>query len=808
MFIPIRLYILLFALLLSINTFSNNLFLHHSAGYGTAVSLDTVPSTGSYNFYVANNGTNNNDGRSPSTPKQHIWDVAGLISSTPAGVPGLALNLLENNLFREEYYALNNNIIIGSYGEGNPKRYAKITGMDIVKDWSTVPGYGNTYQHLLTHSIDLSGSDYHYIITAEIDSASEVKNPVSSVKYLSLSSSIEQCNNIPGSYYVPAVLTNPVMVYIHPTAGIPGSNKFRYEVATRNYNINGNAIDNGIYRNLFLQTSGNGYGMFSGGKNTLLKNSIIQGGGTHHMVIKSGQIDSCIFLPGPKGLKDRITTIFYSAEGKDDNNKLTNTIFLDAPSAIYTHTDGTVNHKSLLIDNVYAFGDSTDATNGLSANDTDSVEVNNCYVENYPTGWWYGGGTTLNIKNSMFRKTNQSAIMPISKANVIGAVKISNVLIETDGNDNNQNLANGWTAFGVRAPYSNVNVDVSNSILHCFSTWHTTNIAVTAFQVAGFLNVHRNIYICDVNDENSLHVYSGYNYGGLGSSNNVSSDYNAYILLRGSRFHWQVLPNNSNDQDRYILSQWQTLTGQDKNSIVIDLRNNPLGLKAIFVDPDNGNWTLAKTLQADSIRKISAGMTTPPLFYPRRPLITGDSLAYKKPGGFSSFMGAINSETEIALTWQTFNESDLLSFNIESSMDGSHFTGAGTLDATSNGQNNSYQYLDTHDITDSIFYRLKLVFKDGTSSYSSVVRLSYDLGLKDFKINIYPNPFHEAITVVHPRRDNGAIRIYDYMGKLLKVIAVQSRSSNTVISLINLPSGQYFVQWTSAHEKRSGTIIK
>ncbi len=768
---------------------------------------DTTPPPNEFNFFVSNSGSDSNDGRSAITPKLKIGSVETLISNTAVGASGTSLNLDENSLFREEYDPVNYHPHVTSFSLKNFKKLAKITGMDIIKEWTATPANSNVYQHLLQHSIALSGPAYNYVMIAEIDTVLEKTQPIPAVKYCKLVATIAQCNSLPGSFYTTDVTTNPVMVYMHPSEGAPGNNKFRYEITTRNYNINGYNIDNAKYENLFLQTSGNGYGMLSAGKNTLIKNTIFQGGGTHHTVIKSGQIDSCLFLAGSKGLKDRIAAVFYNTEGKDANNKITNTIFLDVPNTIYTHTNGDINYKSLLLDKVYAFADSTDALNGLSANDTDSIEVNNCYVEGYPTGWWYGGGVKLNIRNSIFRKTNQSAIMAISKADVVGEVKVNNVLIETNGNDNNQNLANGWTAFGVRAPYNNVNLEVTNTIIHAFSTWNGSNITVSAFQFAGLLKANHNIYICDVNDKKFFHIYNANNNEGKGASTNVTSNYNAYILLRGESFHWMVNPNNNNDQDVYTLSQLQLLTGQDKNSIVIDLRNNPLGLKAIFVDPDNGNWTLNQTIQADSIRKISAGMTSPPLFYPKRPKISNDSISFKIPGGFSSFSGIMRSESETVVEWKTFNESEVSSFIIEYSLDGTHFLEAGILKPLNDNQNNNYQYVHTHQGIDSIFYRLRYVSTDSSSLFSSVIKLYSDF-TQEFKITIYPNPFQQAVTVEHPRRNSGEIRVFDYEGKLIKIEAVRARTSHTVVSLSNLPAGRYFVQWTSNQEKLSGTIVK
>jgi hypothetical protein len=780
----------------------------NAAGYaGMGIRTDTVPEREGSSFFVSSLGSDTSDGKSASTPKLTITGIEASMQNAPATNSGVTLNLNGNSLFREEFNPSRNNTYIRTVGMKDPKSLAKFTGMDVIRDWTLAPSFKNVYQHMLKHSIE-TGSAYANIIVAEIDTTLEKTNPVTAVRYLTLVSDPERCNNQAGTFYTPNILTNPCMVYMHPSEGAPGANKFRYEVTTRNHGIYGYLLDGLTFENLFLQSSGHGIGMLGAGTNSTIKNVIFQGGGIHHTVIKSGQMDSCLFLPGPKGLREVIAAVFYDTEGKQRHNRITNTIFLDVPSAVYSHTLGSNSYKSLVLDKVYAFADSTTATYGLTANDTDSIEVTNCYVEGYPYGWWFGGGSKLSIKNSLFIKTNQAGIQPYVKSGTIGEVKINNVLITTNANDYNQNHENGWVAFGIRAPNNNARVEVSNTIIHCYSTWHGANQAVTTYQVAGALNAHHNIYICDVNDENSIYMNIADNSGGRGTSTNVSSNNNAFILLRGSKFNWMVSPNNSNGESSIsTLPEWQFLTGQDKNSIVIDLRNNPLGLKAIFVDPEHGNWTLAQTLQADSIRRIGAGMTAPPLFYPKRPLFESSGTPFQTPGGFSTFTGSIRSETEAVLQWQTFNESQFSTFNVQYSFDKKNFMEGGTLNANNDGKNHDYQYIHTHQEADSIFYRVRCVNTDSTVFYSSIVELK-DYNSFEAGLNIFPNPFQQSFTVRHPRKDKGNINIFDYSGRLIKVIAVTPRASKTLVNLPHLPSGRYFVQWVSNQEKLSGTIIK
>lgn len=765
---------------------------------------DTLPNVDASDYYVSNRGLNSNSGLSDSTPKLNIDSVETLLATPALSGRNVTLYLEANSTFREQFDPYSNNLNLNQFNSTNGKRPAKISGMDVIADWRTTPGRANVFQHLLIHQIDLYTPEYSYIMVAEIDTLLEKTHPVSAVKYLRLVLGVGRCDSTAGSYYTAGVITNPASIYIHPTQGSPGRNKYRYEVTTRNFSVNGLYVNNSTYERLFLQSSAYGYGMLAAGKNTLVRNVIFQGGGTHHVVMKSGGIDSSLFLPGPNGLKDRIAAIFYEAEGTNNVNTITNSVFLDIPNPVYTHTNGTVNHKSLTIDKVYAFADTLDAGVAFSGNDTDSIYVVNSYTENYPTGW-SGVASALNIKNSIFRNTNQSAIAVGNIQNVAQNTTLHNVLIKTNGNDRNQIEANHRSAFGIRAPYPTSNVEISNSILHGFSTWNKPGTTIYAFQVGGQLKAHHNIYICDVSDNSVVHISRGNNYGGQGSSDNFVSDSNVYILARGAGFHWFVDPFNAQENNIFTLSQFTALTGQDKHSLFIDLRNNPLGLKAIFVDHNNGNWTLTQTSQAKAIRELKAGMTAPPLYYPQRPSVE-NAVYYKTPEGFSSFNGTINANDESVLEWLTFNESEIANFNIEHSKDGITYTSAGNVMANRDGKDNIYQFVHTPSEISLHYYRLKLISKDSSFRYSSVVILKPLLS-EDNKIVFYPNPVKNAVTVKHPKRNTAAFHIYDLAGKLVSSIRANS-GSQTILYLNNLPNGIYVVRWRSGNEQLSRTIFK
>jgi len=76
------------------------------------------------------------------------------------------------------------------------------------------------------------------------------------------------------------------------------------------------------------------------------------------------------------------------------------------------------------------------------------------------------------------------------------------------------------------------------------------------------------------------------------------------------------------------------------------------------------------------------------------------------------------------LQWETSYEEDTDLFIIERSTDGISFKNIGTLNAMGNAEEeNAYRFLDTGLGMNKTYYRLKVVEKTGTSSYSQVTTI-------------------------------------------------------------------------------------
>ncbi len=170
--------------------------------------------------------------------------------------------------------------------------------------------------------------------------------------------------------------------------------------------------------------------------------------------------------------------------------------------------------------------------------------------------------------------------------------------------------------------------------------------------------------------------------------------------------------------------------------------------------------------------------------------------------GFS----ALNLQGNVQLNWLTNNEINVKQFEIEKSWENNQFLKLATLEAKNNSQN-SYTFIDRLVTNETIFYRLKIVERDGSFKYSSVIRTEEK---RNSKLNVYPNPTNtNTITITHsPALKNTRVSILSNDGKLLQSYKLAEGSVSNNILLNNLVAGKCYLRIESENSKQEIGFIK
>jgi hypothetical protein len=162
------------------------------------------------------------------------------------------------------------------------------------------------------------------------------------------------------------------------------------------------------------------------------------------------------------------------------------------------------------------------------------------------------------------------------------------------------------------------------------------------------------------------------------------------------------------------------------------------------------------------------------------------------PVKLTDFTATVENTRQVELSWKTELETNNRSFDIERSVDGSHYTAIGSVQGAGNSSSPiQYQWTDSLPAKGLNYYRLNQVDFDGKSAYSPVVTATIT-GSNSGKLFLYPNPARDVANLVNPGgmliRE---ITIYNAAGIQVKKITPLNSSNTLQLSVAELSSGLY-----------------
>lgn len=165
------------------------------------------------------------------------------------------------------------------------------------------------------------------------------------------------------------------------------------------------------------------------------------------------------------------------------------------------------------------------------------------------------------------------------------------------------------------------------------------------------------------------------------------------------------------------------------------------------------------------------------------------------PIKLSAFNAQLNG-CNTSLAWQTSAEINADFFSVERSDGGLSFREIGRVKAVSQGGNlQSYSFVDNPAFTGNLYYRLRLVDKDGKFSYSSINEINMNCGGKG-RVIAYPTFTSGVVTVRLPMGyENATIKVINSIGKEVMIDAIKSETR--YLSLGGLSNGVYILQVTN-----------
>jgi hypothetical protein len=178
-----------------------------------------------------------------------------------------------------------------------------------------------------------------------------------------------------------------------------------------------------------------------------------------------------------------------------------------------------------------------------------------------------------------------------------------------------------------------------------------------------------------------------------------------------------------------------------------------------------------------------------------------------------SFNG-VTKNCDAILQWKTSQEINAARFVIEQSTDGVNFIKAAEVMASNNPFGNAYQLSVVQATSAITYYRLKMVDKDGTAKYSSLIALKGNCIGRDYMV-VYPNPVLSGLTLSFSTGYRGAAKvvIQNALGQQMENRKIQINASANLVNLdmSGYVSGSYIIYLQGQNGEKIGTgqkIIK
>ena len=152
------------------------------------------------------------------------------------------------------------------------------------------------------------------------------------------------------------------------------------------------------------------------------------------------------------------------------------------------------------------------------------------------------------------------------------------------------------------------------------------------------------------------------------------------------------------------------------------------------------------------------------------------------------------------IEWNVANAFDAALYTLEHASGNNIFS---AIDTTLTTSNSNYSYTDNHAANGDNYYRIKAMAKDGTTTYSAIVKLSFT-DITNNQFAVYPNPARTEITV-STSYSNSLLSITDMSGKIL--ISRNLNNTETQLNIDQLRAGIYMVNLHTAEGNKTTRLI-
>lgn len=177
-----------------------------------------------------------------------------------------------------------------------------------------------------------------------------------------------------------------------------------------------------------------------------------------------------------------------------------------------------------------------------------------------------------------------------------------------------------------------------------------------------------------------------------------------------------------------------------------------------------------------------------------------------------AFNGSLNNK-KAQFEWSVAENETGNYFEVEKGLDGVHFGTIGVVFCTATAGTELYKFKEQKELASAAYYRLKMVNRDGTASYSKTVRLSVQTEITTGNIRLLQNPVESYLSFQYESGEDlhALVSIYSMGGEKLYTTEIAVRKGSNTFSIAaggRIQTGMYLLEVLSTNDKRTVKFIK
>lgn len=258
--------------------------------------------------------------------------------------------------------------------------------------------------------------------------------------------------------------------------------------------------------------------------------------------------------------------------------------------------------------------------------------------------------------------------------------------------------------------------------------------------------------------------------------------------------YWEITSNNqaSTNDDAKLSLSWRgrsyvsaSATVRDSLVVAQYINNPPYAWNV------PGGWVTGNTVGSDSLfGYVNSNAATNQYSYDERRFTLGTINQFNPLPVKLLYFTAIADGNKVRLNWEAANEQETLRYDIEKSLTGNNFTFMKSVPSRQMSQS-AYTDFDYAPAMGWNYYRLRMVEKSGSISYSPVRAVKFEKGLE--QVRVFPVPATTVLNVQLPSSyiNQSSLQVVSADGKMIGTM--KPAANMVIINVQPMAAGTYYL---------------